>query len=519
MNNKYQLKVGAVLSYVQMFIGVIISLIYTPIMLKLLGQSEYGLYNTVSSTISMLSLLNLGLNSGYIRYYAKYQKNNDIESIWKLNGLFLIIFTIIGIIAFICGLFLSFNLNYVFSEGLTSSEYGVAKVLMILMTCNLSISFPMSVFSHIISANEKFVFLKVVGIIKTVLSPLVTLPILLMGFRSIAMVTVTLIFSLVTDVIYAYYVVVKLHNRFIFYNFEKGIFGSLFSYTAFIAINLIVDQINWNVDKILLGRFKGTEVVAVYSVGYTLYQYYMMFSTSISSVFTPRIHRIVNETNDNLFMRRENLTDLFIKVGRIQFILLSLVASGIVFFGKDFITKYWAGSNYGESYYVTLLLVLPSSIALIQNIGIEIQRAQNKHKFRALVYIGMAIINVGISIILCQKYGATGSAVGTAISLILANGLIMNIYYHLCCNIDVIKFWSNIGRLLLGLINPTLYGLVINNYFELANIWSYLGNIILYIVVYCVSMWFIGMNKSEKNILIKPVQMTVSKFFHDSNGR
>ena len=501
MKNGNQLKIGSLLSYAQMFLGIVISLIYTPVMLDLLGSSEYGLYNTVSSAISMLSLLSLGLNSGYIRYFSKYKKENDSESIWKLNGLFLIIFMIIGAIALACGLFLSFHLDIIFSEGLTAYEYGIARILMILLTFNLAISFPMSVFSHIISANEKFIFLKVIGIIKTVLSPLVTLPILLMGFRSIAMVSVTLIFSVVTDLIYMYYVVVKLHQRFIFRDFEKGIFISLFSYTAFITVNLIVDQINWNVDKILLGRYRGTEAVAVYSVGYTLYQYYMMFSTSISSVFTPRIHKIVNDTEGDPLLRREKLTDLFIRVGRIQYILLGLIASGIFFFGKDFITKYWAGDIYEDAYYVTLLLVFPASIALIQNIGIEIQRAQDKHKFRALVYLCMAIVNIGLSVVLCQKYGPVGSAVGTAISLVIANGFIMNIYYHLQCSIDVVRFWFNIGRLSLGLIVPVLFGCVIVNHLVLSNIWVYLGAIVLYISVYGLSMYFFGINRYEKLLI------------------
>ena len=114
MKNGNQLKIGSLLSYAQMFLGIVISLIYTPVMLDLLGSSEYGLYNTVSSAISMLSLLSLGLNSGYIRYFSKYKKENDSESIWKLNGLFLIIFMIIGAIALACGLFLSFHLDVSF---------------------------------------------------------------------------------------------------------------------------------------------------------------------------------------------------------------------------------------------------------------------------------------------------------------------------------------------------------------------------------------------------------------------
>ena len=100
-----QLKWGSVLSYFSMGLSIIIGLVYTPVMIRLLGQSEYGLYNTVSSTISMLSVLSLGFNSSYVRYMAKYKQDNDKEGLYRLNGLFLIIFSIIGLIALICGLF------------------------------------------------------------------------------------------------------------------------------------------------------------------------------------------------------------------------------------------------------------------------------------------------------------------------------------------------------------------------------------------------------------------------------
>ena len=87
-----QIKIGSLLSYFQLVIGVIIQLVYTPIMIRFLGQSEYGLYNTVASTISMLSILSLGFNSGYIRYYSIYKKKEDDISIEKLNGLYIFIF-------------------------------------------------------------------------------------------------------------------------------------------------------------------------------------------------------------------------------------------------------------------------------------------------------------------------------------------------------------------------------------------------------------------------------------------
>ncbi len=501
-----QLKIGSVLSYLQMALSVIIQLVYTPVMIHLLGKHEYGLYQTVASTISMLSILSLGFNSGYIKYYAVYKKKDDQTAISKLNGLFLIIFAIIGSVGMLCGLFLSFHLDLVFDKGLTQHEYYKARILMLLLTANLAVSFPMSVFQNIISAHEKFIFLKLLGMIKTVFSPLITLPLLLMGYRSIAMVAVTVSVALFVDIMYLVYVLFRMNEKFIFNDFEKGIFKRLLAYTSFIALNTVIDQINWNIDKLLLGRFKGTAEVAIYSVGYTLYGCYMMFSTSISGVFTPRIHKIVNSTMNNSSEQRAQLTELFTRVGRLQFMILALIASGIVFFGKFFITGIWAGKDYNDSYYVALLLVIPASIALIQNLGIEIQRAENKHQFRSIAYAVMALVNLGLSIVLCQKFGAIGSAIGTAISLVLANGVVMNFYYNRHCNIDIPFFWKNILRQSVGLIIPLCVGTAIVLLIPIRSILIFSACIIAYTTTYCISMWMLGMNDYEKDLVTKPLK-------------
>ena len=505
-----QRKLGSVISYVQMALGVIVSLIYTPYMIQKLGQSEYGLYNTVASTISMMSVLSLGFNSSYIRYYSRYKEENENDDISRLNGLFIIIFFVIGVVALVCGLYISQHLNIVFKDGLTTDEYALARKLLILLTINLAISFPMSVFADIISAHEQFVFLKLLGVIKTVCSPLLTIPLLFAGYRSVAIVTITIVLALFTDAMYLLYVIVRLKERFVFSGFEKGIFAEIFTYTSFIAINIVVDQINWNIDKLLLARYKGTTAVAVYSVGYTLNNYYSMVSTAISGVFTPLVHRIINDTRSNLNLQKEKLTELFIRVGRVQFLILALVASGLVFFGRPFI-KFWAGTGYEGAYYVVLLLTIPATIPLIQNVGIEIQRAQNKHKFRSIVYMIMAVLNLGVSIVFCQWWGAIGSALGTAISLVVANGFLINNYYQKECNVNVIAFWKSIIKMLRGLILPVVFGIAIMSEIQIDSFMKLLGWIVIYSVVYCLSVWFFSMNPYEKELLLKPVRIIRNK--------
>lgn len=494
-----QLKLGAALSYIQMAVNVLVGFFYTPVMLRLLGQAEYGLYNTVASTISMMSVLNMGFSSSYIRYYSQYKVRKDTQGIETLNGLFLIVFSVIGTVALLCGLFLTNHLHMVFAQGLTALEYETAGVLMVLLTVNMAITFPMLTFTCIISAHERYVFLKLMGIVKTLVSPFLTLPLLLMGYGSVAMAAVTVAVSAIVDLVYLVYARKTLRIKFRFHGFEKGIFANLLVFSSFIAIQIIVDQINNNMDKFLLGRFVGTEEVAVYTVGYTLYHYYMLFSVGVSSVFSPRIHKIVNATVLDVSEQRTQLTELFTRVGRIQFLILALVASGLVFFGKEFIIL-WADENYLDAYSVALLLIIPATVPFVQNVGIEIQRALNKHWFSSICYLIMALINLAVSIQLCQIYGAVGCALGTGISFLLANGLIINVFYHKRCNIDILKFWKNILRAALGLLVPVAAGCIMKYMWDFESWYAFFLGVVIYTAVYCGSMWLVGMNSYEKNL-------------------
>ncbi|WP_171042702.1 MULTISPECIES: oligosaccharide flippase family protein [unclassified Clostridium] len=498
-NTTKQIRFGAVLSYGQMIMSIIVGIVYTPIMIRKFGQSEYGLYNTAASVISMLSILSLGFGSGYLKFYAQYKTVDKKQSIYRLNGLFMIVFSIIGIVALIIGLFLTTHLEMVYNDGLTDKEYRIAKILMLLLTLNLSISFPMSVFNTILSANERFIFQKIIGMGKTIVAPLLIIPLLFAGYKSIVVVSINVLLAIIVDVLNIFYVIHILHERFIFFGFEKGLFKSMFVYTSFILINTIVGQINWNIDKILLGRFQGTASVAIYSVASSLHIYYENFSTSVSNVFRTRVHVIVNSFNNDSLEQRNQLTTLMIKVGRIQFVILGLVFTGFIFFGKQFIVRYWAGADYAESYSIAILLMLCSSIVLIQNVGIDIQRALDKHKFRSIAYLFMSAINLVVTIILCKIWGALGAAIGTAMSVIIVDGLIMNYYYFKQCNIDIVLFWKDISRESLGLILPILFGIFCVYINQINSMIIYLSTIILYIIIYLVSIYAISLNREEKN--------------------
>ena len=495
-----QLKAGAALSYLSMGLGYLISIIYTPIMLRLLGQSEYGLYNLVASVVAYLGVLNFGFGSAYIRYYSRYKEMEDKEKIARLNGMFLIAFSTIGFIAILAGVGLVLNTERIFGSELSSLELSKAKTLLAIMVLNLGISFPEMVFSSYITANEKFIFQKLLQMIKTVANPFIVLPALILGYGSVGMVIMTTILNVSIEVGNVWFCIRKLKMRFSFKSFDYKLMREITVFSSYIFINLIIDQINWNVDKFILGRFHGTVAVAVYGLAAQLNTYFMTLSTAISSVFIPRIHKMVAMVDSN-----DNITDLFTKVGRVQFMLLSSIASGFIFFGKPFISM-WAGNNYVESYPIFLLLAIPAIVPLIQNIGIEITRAKNMHQFRSGIYFVIAIANILLTIPLAKAFEGRGAALGTALSLFIGNGLLMNWYYHNRVGINIRYFWRNIFDFIPSLIVPITVGIILSRTFDLYNTLEFFCCGLLYIGIFCLSTWFIGMNQYEKNLFGKPIK-------------
>jgi len=493
-----QLKAGAILSYISMGLGYIISILYTPIMLRLLGRSEYGLYNLVVSVVSYLGLLSFGFGSAYMRYYSRYKVKGEEHNVARLNGMFIIVFTVIGFVAIVTGSILVFYVDIVFGDKLTVSEISKARILMAIMVLNIALSFPSSVFNSYIIANEEYIFQNAIQIIKTVVNPFVMLPVLLLGYKSVGMAAVTTMLNVTVEITNVVFCLKKLGMKFQFRHFNLPLMKEMTVFSSYIFMNMIIDQINWNVDKFILGRFRGTVAVAVYGLAAQLNTYYISLSTSISNVFIPKVNRMVASKNNN-----SELTDLFTRIGRIQFIVLSLICSGLVFFGKPFIGM-WGGVDYTEAYPITLLLIIPVTVPLIQNIGIEIQKAKNMHKFRSCVYLFIAIFNMFLSIPLAKKYGGVGAALGTAISLVIGNGLVMNWYYHMRVGLNMKYFWKQILQFIPALVLPISVGIVILTNVDLYNAVHFLISGFVYVLVYFISMWFLGMNKYEKDLIGKP---------------
>lgn len=491
-----QARWGAILSYISNIISIFISILYTPIMLQLLGQSDYGIYNIASSVISYLGLLSFGLGGAYSRFYFKKRKLGN-EKVAELNGLYFLIFLALSLIIFISGYIISSNTRFIFGTKLLNEEIIKLSNSILILTVCLSCTFATTVFDSYIMVNRKFIWQQILKLFNTILSPMITLPLLLAGFKVYAILLGTCLITAITLFVNIYLSYKVLRFKMSFRNFDVSLLKEMFIFTFFLFLNSVIDQINWNVDKFLLTRLKGASLVAIYSISSQLNSYYLSFSTSISNVFIPEVNQQIIENNDI-----NQVEKIFFKVGRLQILVLGLIISGFVIFGKRFIIL-WLGDSYIIAYYAALWLMLPVTVPLIQNIGIEILKAMNKHKFRSLLYFFMAIVNILISIPLCYRFGVVGCAMGTGLVLIVANGFLMNIYYYKL-GIDIIKFWIDIIKTMKFIVLPLIFGLIVS-LIKYDNLITLILFIALYTIIYLVSLYLFSLLAEEKEFINKSV--------------
>lgn len=500
-----QLKAGAVLSYVSIGLNGVIGLIYTPFMLHMMGQNEYGLYSLVASIVAYLTVLDLGFANALIRYTAKYRAENKIREQYEMFGMFFVLYCGISVVALTIGIGLYLNVETLFNATMTTEELHKVQVMMLLMVFNLAFTFPMSVWGAIISAYENFVFQRIVNILRIVLNTAIMIVLLYMGYKAIAMVVLLTIFNVATLCINAWYCIHALRIKVMFGKFQWGFFKEVSIYSFWLFLNAIMDRIYWSTGQFVLGMFQGAAIVAVYAVAIQLETAYMSFSTAISGVFLPKVTAMVVRGNDE-----RAISDLFIRIGRIQYIVMAFILTCFIVFGRPFI-RIWAGEAYDDAYWIALLFLVPLTIPMIQNLGITILQARNQMKFRSLLYVVIAIASLFLSIPLAKSYGGIGCAVGTSAALIAGQIIGMNIYYKRSIHIDIPRFWHEIGKMSIVPLLFVVVGLCIVRTFNVESLPVFMACAVIYSMVYFWFFYIFSMNDAEKALLVVPMKKLLKR--------
>ena len=495
---------GALLSYASIFINMAIALAFTPYLVSHLGKSEFGLFNIVGSFAAYLVVLDMGMNDSVIRYLVSHQrkKSQKVRENFLANTFLFYLFLAVSIV--IMGVWLYGSLDMLFSRTLRKEEIVSLEQMTLIITANAGLTVMLNPVGAFITASQRFVFLNFSMIVLRLLTTVVLVVFLYLGYKAVMVVTVTAVLNvgfLLLKVWYAYRLGMRVH----LYRFIPAQIVRLLKYSAPIFVVVLTEVVYWKLDNILLGNMIGAAAVAVYAIGMMFHKYFMSFSTAISKVMMPKIIFDLDAGADAKEMGR-----ILVRISRIQAMVIMLILTGIILYGKAFILL-WLGEDYVNAYYVMLLTLIPYSLELMGNVRNIFLQVNHLYWYRAGVLFFTSILNIVITIIAVQKWGMIGAAVGTSVGVIVSYVSVNYIIWKKL-GIDILSY---LKALFSGIFIALVTVLFTGYAFSSSHIesWSYLLlHIVIYTVFYGVIVYYMAMNSEEKRNMYHLVNRLVGKF-------
>lgn len=214
-------------------------------------------------------------------------------------------------------------------------------------------------------------------------------------------------------------------------------------------------------------------------------------------MFLPKISQLIYGDNAESGV----IQALMIKVGRIQFVMLSAIVSIFIMAGRDFFLS-WLGTDFEKSYLVAVLLILPGLITIPQQIASTTLVSINKVKYDAYSRLIIMVISLVLSYLLSFRYGAIGSGIAIFSGNIIGGGLLLNIVYAHVLKINVWEFFKKCQlSMALPFVLVLLTGMVLNYLITDISWINTIMKIMFMLVVYSLSAYFFALNSFEKGLI------------------
>ena len=490
-------RIGVRLSYVLMIFEVFSTLLLTPFIIRTLGQAEYGVYKLVAAINAYLLLLDLGVGNAIIRYIAKYRVNGERTKERQFLAVATIFYAAIACIALIAGGILVCVFPIAFAKGLCEEEISLGQLLLGITMINSAVTLGTAAYNNILVAYEKFAISRITSILSIVIRMILTYVVLKAGFGSLGMVVVNLLMTVVCRGFFVGYVMGPMKLRPLFKNIDFTFIKEIVVYSTFILLQMIATQLNSTVDQILIGSIvSGSAVIlAVYGIGTQIVQYYQSIGLAFTGVLMPGIVKLVEENASP-----DELTGEMVRIGRIVFMVLGIIWCGFAVFGREFVVL-WAGIENADAYYVTLILMSAYIFVLTESVGTQILWAMNQHKEQAILKIVIVVVNIALTILLIKWNPLIGATIGTFISLMLGDVVVMNLIFKKKMHISLAQYYDRLFKGILPCLGFVLivgYGL--RCFLPMGWLWLCL-KILALVVAYGLVMLRFGMTDYEKNLV------------------
>lgn len=424
---------GLILSYSNTILSMICGLFLSSFLLRRLGDTEYGVYQTMSSFANYLVLLEFGAGSIMARNISscRAKENNEheieknISTIWSITAFLAVIIVLVSIVFY-------FSIDKIYVKSMTPAEISLGKKMFFFIVLFLLVSFAQQTLNGIALSFEDYSFAAKNNIIKLIIRTILLFVLVLKLKSAIVIVIVDAVIGSVLALYSYFYCKKRFRVNINFKSFDLKIMKMSLPLCLAIFMQGIINQANSNVGKFILGIKIGPEEVALYSVAMYIYSIFSSLSTIPISLYVPQVTKNVAEGYE-----AEQLSKSLIVPSRLIYLVSGTICFGFIAAGKPFINIVY-GTEYMQAWIIAVLIMLPMFFYSSTAICLNVLDAKNKRMGASVVLLFTTAINICLTLFLSEKMGIIGVAMATSISTVIGQIIALDIYYFKSVKINAL---------------------------------------------------------------------------------
>jgi O-antigen/teichoic acid export membrane protein len=476
-------------------IKLVITFIMSPMIVRALGNYDYGIWEIIISVVGYMGLLDIGMTSALVRYTSRYsalKDRNQLDNIYSSSLFFMVLISIIGFIFFILWATLAVDLL-----AKDISEISRYSIFLTLIGVQMLVIFPGYVFQSFHEGFQRYQFTNIVTIILSVIGSIILYQLLDKGGGLLSLTVINVSGISLRYLIYWIILRFPKYGGYVF-SFKNICWNSTKELLIFGVKSFVIGvslQISMGTAAIVIGTFLGPAIVTFYIISANFVRTICNLVSSTTISFMPYF--------SHLNAKKENDTTSIVFLVSSRYLIGTIfpLFAGLLFLGSPFISR-WMGADYADKgeivlYILTIAYLLPYlnpfSNRLLTGIG--------KQKTLAKLRFLSSLLTIILSVFLVSVLNKEGVALAALISAVIFEPMI---FYYTCNQLNI-KIWVYIRSVLLPL---TLSAVIICGCLLFLKLIlkhdSYPGILLIAItssITYCLSFIFTAMKRDERIFL------------------
>lgn len=497
--NNHRIARNTLMLYIRMGMVLLISLYVSRVVLKVLGEDDYGIYNVVGGVVVMFSFLSRTLASASQRYFAFELGRGDHEKLNRIFNINLLLFCIvIGIIIILAetvGLWFLHHKMTIPAERMYAANW--IYQFSILSFCTNLIAIP---YQAVIIAREKMHFYAFVGIMEALLNLTFALLLYFLEWNIDRLIVYGALMLLVHIITNGGYVIVSrkhFEETKIKYYWEKEQVKEIISYSGWNLFGAIANVIRSQGINLLINVFFNPAINAARGLSYQINNALNQFASNFYMAVRPQVTKYYAQGDTS------SSFSLVFSSSKFCFFLLLLGAIPVLTFPHE-VLDIWLVN---VPQYTELFVVLVIIIGLIDSISnplMTLAQATGNIKLYQAVIGGIIILNLPISWLFLGRGFNAEATMYVAICIAVISLFARLTILKKIVGFPIGRFCSNVlvRMLIVAIISITLsYGLRVISYNPDKGITNVLISLLLSFTVTLVAILFVGFNRHERSLV------------------